>query len=122
MMGFRLDIPRIDEQIYQDIMGNIEFILLNPTTGGKYTGMSDDVHASRALHWLLQIDSTSSYPVRMATYGHDIERAVAPAINPNKYINDTKYRQAHSMRSADIIGQLLYPYQCRKKISGSHNS
>lgn len=114
-----LDIPRITEQTYQKIMGQIEFILLNPNTGDKYRNMSDEVHARKALDWLLKIKPSSTYPVRIAAYGHDIERAVAPAVNPNRYSTDMKYRQAHSRRGADILHKLLYPHQCRKEISFS---
>jgi hypothetical protein len=97
-------------ETYKQIMQHIRGVLHNPTTSVKYTMMSDGKHAKKSLRWLLRINPSASFALKVATFGHDIERAVFSAINPRSFSSDQDYRTEHSLRSANIVREIALRY------------
>jgi hypothetical protein len=67
----------------------------------------NSTHLLKSLEWLDRIAPDSSEAVRLATLTHDMERAFGgPDAIPIR-MNDRAYEQAHSDRSARIVGGWL---------------
>jgi hypothetical protein len=65
-------------------------------------------HLLRALEWLDRVAPGSGEAVRLATLTHDMERAFPGPDQPvNRTLVDPAYEQAHSARSARIVGAWL---------------
>ena len=67
----------------------------------------NSTHLLKALEWVDRLDPDASEPVRLATLTHDMERAFGgPDAIPIK-MSDRTYEEAHSNRSARIVGEWL---------------
>ena len=67
----------------------------------------NSTHLLRSLDWLDRVAPDASEAVRLATLTHDMERAFGgPDAIPIK-LNDRAYEEAHSNRSARIVGEWL---------------
>ena len=67
----------------------------------------NSTHLLRSLDWLDRLAPDASEAVRLATLTHDMERAFGgPDAIPIK-LNDRAYEEAHSNRSARIVGEWL---------------
>ena len=67
----------------------------------------NSTHLLKALEWVDRLDADGSEPVRLATLTHDMERAFGgPDAIPIK-LSDRAYEEAHSNRSARIVGEWL---------------
>jgi hypothetical protein len=67
----------------------------------------NSTHLLKSLEWVDRLVSDASEAVRLATLTHDMERAFGgPDAIPIK-LNDRAYEEAHSNRSARIVGEWL---------------
>jgi hypothetical protein len=67
----------------------------------------NSTHLLKSLEWLDRLAPDASEAVRLATLTHDMERAFGgPDAIPIK-MNDRPYEEAHSNRSARIVGEWL---------------
>lgn len=67
----------------------------------------NSTHLLKSLEWVDRISPDASEAVRLATLTHDMERAFGgPDAIPIK-MNDRAYEEAHSNRSAKIVGEWL---------------
>ena len=67
----------------------------------------NSTHLLKSLEWLDRLAPDASEAVRLATLTHDMERAFGgPDAIPIK-MNDRAYEEAHSNRSARIVGEWL---------------
>ena len=67
----------------------------------------NSTHLLKALEWVGRIAPSASEAVRLAALTHDMERAFeGPDSIPIK-LNDRAYEEAHSNRSARIVGEWL---------------
>lgn len=67
----------------------------------------NSTHLLKSLEWVDRFAPDASEAVRLATLTHDMERAFAgPDAIPIK-MNDRAYEEAHSNRSARIVGEWL---------------
>lgn len=67
-------------------------------------------HLRRTYDWLLELDAEAPEALRLAALTHDIERHFpgGPTFDPGTMTpEDEEYRQAHSERSARIVGAWL---------------
>lgn len=67
-------------------------------------------HGSETLEWLHGINPKSPWQIQIAAFAHDIERAVPyiegrypPKPNKDDHDNYDSYKQAHALRSAEIV-------------------
>jgi pyruvate,water dikinase len=68
----------------------------------------NSTHLLKSLEWLDRLAPDASEAVRLATLTHDMERAFAgPDAIPIK-MSDRAYEEAHSNRSARIVGEWLH--------------
>src|SRR5687767_743326 len=67
----------------------------------------NSTHLLKSLEWLERIAPSATEAVRLATLTHDMERAFGgPDAIPIK-MGDRAYEEAHSNRSARIVGEWL---------------
>ena len=67
----------------------------------------NSTHLLKSLEWLDRLAPDASEAVRLATLTHDMERAFGgPDAIPIK-MSDRAYEEAHSNRSARIVGEWL---------------
>jgi hypothetical protein len=67
----------------------------------------NSTHLLKSLEWVDRLAQNASEAVRLATLTHDMERAFGgPDAIPIK-MNDRAYEEAHSNRSARIVGEWL---------------
>mgnify|MGYP001431589767 CR=1 FL=1 len=91
-----------------------ELIELSRTWVGENYGKSAE-HLLKAEHWLRRIHPSASQAMLLATLTHDMERAFpgpdSPKQDPSLGPDDPMYNQAHSERSARIVGDFLREHQ-----------
>jgi hypothetical protein len=79
----------------------------------------NSTHLLKALEWLDRLAPDASEAVRLATLTHDMERAFGgPDAIPIK-MNDRAYEEAHSNRSARIVGEWLRANGAGNELTGS---
>src|SRR5687767_8187196 len=64
-------------------------------------------HLLKSLDWLLRLEPGAAEAVRLATLTHDMERAFGGPDAIPIVMNDRAYEEAHSNRSARIVGEWL---------------
>jgi hypothetical protein len=71
-------------------------------------------HGTETLQWLLKINPNSDWQVQIAAFAHDIERACPfidgkypPKPNKSDHSNYDSYKQAHALRSAEILATIM---------------
>ena len=67
----------------------------------------NSTHLLKSLEWLDRIAPDASEAVRLATLTHDMERAFGGPDAIPIIMNDRAYEEAHSNRSARIVGEWL---------------
>ena len=67
----------------------------------------NSTHLLKALEWVDRLAADASEPVRLATLTHDMERAFGGPDAIPITMNDRAYEEAHSNRSARIVGEWL---------------
>ena len=61
-------------------------------------------HLVRSFEWVLQLEPNASEAVQLAALTHDMERAFGGPDAIAIKLNDRAYEEAHSNRSAKIVG------------------
>jgi hypothetical protein len=65
-------------------------------------------HSANTLEWLLRLDPHADEALRIAAFGHDIERAVSSRrINKADFKSFDEFKAAHAMNSARILNEVL---------------
>ena len=67
----------------------------------------NSTHLLKSLDWLDRLAPDASDAVRLATLTHDMERAFGGPDAIAIKLNDRAYEEAHSNRSAKIVGEWL---------------
>ena len=71
-------------------------------------------HGAETLQWLLKIKPNSDWQIQISAFAHDIERAVPfvegkypPKPEKDDHNSYDSYKQAHALRSAEIVGIIM---------------
>jgi hypothetical protein len=65
-------------------------------------------HSANTLEWLLRLEPHADEALRIAAFGHDIERAVGSRrINKADFKSFDEFKAAHAMNSARILTEIL---------------
>jgi Domain of unknown function (DUF4202) len=82
----------------------------------------NSTHLLKSLEWVDRLAPDASEAVRLATLTHDMERAFGgPDAIPIK-LNDRAYEEAHSNRSARIVGEWLRANSADEELAGAVES
>lgn len=72
----------------------------------------DPEHSRNTLEWLLTLEPKAEVALRIASLGHDIDRAVEERKVRRAYFADyDSFKAAHARNSASILGEILH--ECR---------
>ncbi len=76
----------------------------------------DFSHATNTLKWLLKIYPQASDALRIASLGHDIDRAVKERkVRRVNYQNFNDFKKAHAKNSAKIMREIMVGYAAEKR-------
>ena len=92
---------------FEEIMIEIKSVLMG------YKGGKELTHANGTLNWVLKIRPDADDALKIAAFGHDIERCVIVHAKSSDYliVNEfTKYtmlKQEHAERGAEVVVEIL---------------
>jgi hypothetical protein len=66
----------------------------------------DPSHAENTLYWTLRLRPNADEVLRLAAYGHDIERAMPDRLTPEAFDTYNEYKQAHAVRAGKIAADI----------------
>lgn len=68
----------------------------------------DPVHAKNTLEWLLKLKPDADEALKLAAFGHDIERAIEERkVKRREYSSYDEFKDAHASNSANIIAEIM---------------
>ncbi len=68
----------------------------------------DPIHAKNTLEWLLKLKHDADEALKIAAYGHDIERAIAARkVRRKDYRSYDEFKGAHALNSARILTGIM---------------
>ncbi len=74
----------------------------------------DSVHSENTLEWLLKLNPDAGEALRIATVGHDIERALKKRkIKRQDYKSYDEFKEAHALNSAVILKEIMIECKLR---------
>ena len=74
-------------------------------------------HSANTLEWLLRLEPHADEALRIAAFGHDIERAVSSRrINKADFKSFDEFKAAHAMNSARILVEILEECSIEKSV------
>ncbi len=68
-----------------------------------FTALGLDPHLSNCLEWLHKLEQAPKPAVLIATYGHDIDRALVNRVRRDNYTDQDRYKSAHAEHSAHVL-------------------
>ena len=75
--------------------------------GGSQTA-EDPTHAQNTLDWVLLLDPRADPALRLAAYGHDLDRAVEDRrVRKASFADYDEFKAAHAENSARILSEIL---------------
>ena len=79
----------------------------------------DPLHAANTLQWLIKLEPDADPALRLAAFGHDIERAVdRRKVNRADFAVYDEFKAAHARNSARILAELMREIGIAADISG----
>jgi CDP-L-myo-inositol myo-inositolphosphotransferase len=68
----------------------------------------DTVHAKNTLEWLLKLKPDADEALKIAAYGHDIERAIENRkVRRKEYKSYDDFKKGHALNSANILKEIM---------------
>ena len=74
-------------------------------------------HSQSVLKWILKLKPNADVALKIAAIGHDIDRSIPERrIRAEDFNNYNKYKKQHSLRSSEIISELMKKFNFNKEI------
>ena len=77
----------------------------------------DPIHAKNTLEWLLKLNPDADESLKIAAYGHDIERASEEGkVKRKDYKSYDEFKDAHALNSARTLTEIMEECNVRKEL------
>lgn len=77
----------------------------------------DPQHSKNTLKWVLKLKPDADEALKIATLGHDIERAIKQRkVNRSDYKSYDKFKKAHALNSANILVEIIKEYDVSEEL------
>ncbi len=77
----------------------------------------DPIHAKNTLEWLLKLKPDADEALKIAAYGHDIERAIENRkVRREDYKSYDDFKKSHALNSADILKEIMEECNVRSEL------
>jgi phosphatidylglycerophosphate synthase len=77
----------------------------------------DPIHAKNTLEWLLKLKPDADEALKIAAYGHDIERAIENRkVRRADYKSYDDFKKGHALNSADILKEIMDDCNVRRGV------
>lgn len=76
-------------------------------TPEAFTALGLDPHLQNCVDWLHKIDNAPRPGVRIATYGHDLDRALVDRVRLEDHASYEQYKKEHAIHSARVLCEHL---------------
>ncbi len=77
----------------------------------------DYAHARGVKEWVIKLRPDADWPLQLAAFAHDIERALSKKkVVRSKFSDYNKFKNAHAINSAKVIQEILDKYPLSRKV------